>query len=343
MSPKSSRFPVLMLKFAVPIAILGWLLWQVDESQWKSLREQPKDYGMLGLALAVSSVAILLSFLRWGMLVRGLSIPIRFVDACRLGAIGFLLSFVSAGSVGGDLFKAFFLSRRSPGRRVEAVASVLVDRIIGLYGLVLVVALVSVWREPSWTDPTLRTILGTGTILAVVATLALVIVVAGGKWLDRVLPSGHPHSRFWRSLHRLANTLRLFHDRPGRIVLATLLSMLVHALLATGLYWTARGLYSSPPTLKEHLLIGPVGNLAAALPISPAGLGVFEAAIEWLYRIVPAQPTVVSGTLVALVFEVVKILQAAAGVIFYWTGGSQVRQAVDQVATASPPQASESE
>ncbi len=71
------------------------------------------------------------------------------LEAFRLGSICFLLSFVSAGSVGGDLFKAVFLARRRPGKRVEAVASVLVDRGVGLYGLLLVVAAALLLRDPA--------------------------------------------------------------------------------------------------------------------------------------------------------------------------------------------------
>ncbi|MEL7263559.1 MAG: hypothetical protein AAFP69_01945, partial [Planctomycetota bacterium] len=45
----------------------------------------------------------------------------------RLGAIGFLFSFVSPGSVGGDLFKAVFLARRARGKTTECFASVFAD------------------------------------------------------------------------------------------------------------------------------------------------------------------------------------------------------------------------
>ena len=67
-----------------------------------------------------------------------MALPFRIRDAFRLSFLSYLLNFVSVGSVGGDLFKAFFIAREQPGRRTEAVATVVVDRIVGLYGLLLV-------------------------------------------------------------------------------------------------------------------------------------------------------------------------------------------------------------
>ncbi len=107
------------------------------------------------------------------------------------------------------------------------------------------------------------------------------------------------------------------------------MSIGVQACLVMSVYLIARGLYASPPTLLEHAVIVPIGMLASALPITPAGIGVFEAAIQSLYSIVPAIPTEASGTLVALVFEIVKVLMAIIGTVFYWTANEEVRESLE--------------
>jgi uncharacterized protein (TIRG00374 family) len=78
-----------------------------------------------------------LSFVRWHLLIRAQGIDIRLVDTLRLGALGFALIFVSPGAIGGDFFKAMFLAHGQPGRRTEAVATVVADRIIGLLTMML--------------------------------------------------------------------------------------------------------------------------------------------------------------------------------------------------------------
>ena len=65
------------------------------------------------------------------------------------GALGFALNFVSLGTVGGDLFKAVLLAKVSPGRRTEAVVTVMADRILGLLMMMLLAStaiLFADWR-----------------------------------------------------------------------------------------------------------------------------------------------------------------------------------------------------
>jgi uncharacterized membrane protein YbhN (UPF0104 family) len=101
-------------------------------------------------------------------------------------------------------------------------------------------------------------------------------------------------------------------------------------MFTLSMYMIARALYPSVPTLAEHFIIVPIGLLASALPLTPAGIGVFEAAIRWLYKLIPANPTNASGTLIALVFEMVKVVIAMIGTVFYWTAGVEVRESLEE-------------
>lgn len=320
---------LVLLKFALPAAIVLWLLWRIDAEQWQALRSQRKNYPLLLAAFGIAFAGIVVSFVRWAILVRCQSIRLGMLDAFRLGAIGFLLNFVSAGSVGGDLFKAIFLARRSPGKRVEAVASVLVDRGAGLYGLLLVAVAVLVFAPPATASEELRQISRGAAGLTVLGTVVLVVLVAGGKSIDRMLRRLGDVRAIGPLVHRLADPLRTFHRHPWALLAAILMSVGVHALLGLSMYLIARGLFADPPTFAEHLIIVPVGMLASALPLTPAGVGVLEATIEWLYRVVPAVPSGASGTLVALTFEIVKILLAACGLAFYWGSDREIRQSLE--------------
>lgn len=326
----ASSLTLRVLRFALPIGILAYLFHSMDAHQWEALKSQPKDFPLLAAALGVALLAISLSFLRWAVLVRCLGIPLHLIEAFRLGAIGFLLSFVSAGSVGGDLFKAIFLAGRAKGQRVEAVASVAVDRVLGLHGLLVVGAIaLSLVSIDSSSGPLLILRHGAVTGAAVVSGLLLALVV-GGRRLQSQLQGIERYPALGRIFHRVADPLTVFHSRPWALVAGVAISLSVHTLLTVSLYLIARALYSAPPTLAEHFLIAPAALLASALPITPAGLGVFEAAFEQLYRWVPEPDTAASGTLVALTFEVVRVVIAGIGIIFYWTAGSEVRRSLDQ-------------
>ncbi|TWU22176.1 hypothetical protein Pla52o_32310 [Novipirellula galeiformis] len=324
------------LKFVIPVAIITWLANHID---WAQLSAQPKDYRLLVGALAVAMVGLSLSFARWCLLVRCQGISLSMLEAFRLGSIGFLLNFVSAGSVGGDLFKAIFLAKQRPGKRIEAVASVVVDRGVGLYGLLVLVALGLMLIEPSQSTEIdrqqMQQIKGATLTLMTVGSIVLCVLVLGGKGVDRLVRWGSGLSFVGPVVAKVGPPLRMFHAHPIAFLVSILMSLGVHSSMILSMYLIARGLYTDPPTLVEHFVIVPIGMLAAAMPITPAGLGVYEATIAWLYKIVPATKTTASGALVALVFEIVKVAMAAIGTVFYWTSSKELRESVEEAEEGS--------
>ena len=140
-----------LAKMALAVAILGFLAYRVQQNQgFARLLNEPKNWGLLAAALVCTLLSITLSFVRWHVLVNALGLSFRLVDALRLGALGFALNFVSLGSVGGDLFKAIFLAKEYPGRRTEAVATVMVDRLLGLLMMMVLASaaiLIADWRD----------------------------------------------------------------------------------------------------------------------------------------------------------------------------------------------------
>ena len=330
---KSRRTLVALAKFAIPVAIIVFLLWNIDEEKRAALVDSQKDYVLLSIALVIAIGAMALSFARWCVLVRCQGIELSMLEAQRLGAICFLLSFVSAGSVGGDVFKAIFLAKRRPGKRVEAVASVLVDRGAGLYGLLLLVAAALLFLDsPTSGEVMQRVTWGTAAFVGV-GTIVLAVLIFGGKLVDRLIQWGSQLPLIGGIVNRIGPPLRVFHHHPVAFGMSIVMSLGVQSLLVLSMYFVAQGIYSEKPTLAEHFVIVPIGMLMSALPLAPAGLGLLEYAIGKMYKVVPAVPTKASGVIVALVFEIVKIVVAVIGTIFYWTASEEIQQSLEQAET----------
>ncbi|MEM0925589.1 MAG: lysylphosphatidylglycerol synthase transmembrane domain-containing protein [Planctomycetota bacterium] len=327
---KNPRAAVLsVLKVLIPLGIIVYLLLtHVTPSQWQTLATHPKNYPLLCVALLVALGAISLSLTRWCLLVRCQGIELTMLEAHRLGAICFLLNFVAAGSVGGDLFKAIFLAKRRPGKRVEAFASVVVDRGVGLYGLLVIATIAFLVHGGGSSalggDARMQQLQYLSAAFLGLGTVVLVILVFGGRAVDRVVTRSAGLPVVGGVITRIGQPLRMFHDHPVAFAISILMSVGVHALLTVSIYLIAKSLYPSVPSFAEHCIIVPAGMLASALPLTPAGIGLLEAAIEWLYQVIPAQPTLASGTLVALVFELVKLIIAIVGTVFYWTANQEV-------------------
>ncbi len=321
------RYVVGFLKLAVPAAIIAWLLATVSPAQYQEFAARPKDWPLLASALAVVLIAVLITFVRWYLLVRALRLRFSLTDALRLGFLGYLFNFVVFGSVGGDLFKAFFIAREQRGRRAEAVATVVIDRLVGIYALVLLTSGVILAGGIPKPTVEVEVICHTTLAAAVVGGLGIGILMIPGFATGPLAEFLTGLPKVGRVLDQLIHALRIYRTRWVTLSATILMSICSHALFTLSLYLIAHALFAHVPTWHEHLILVPLGMVAGGLPLTPAGLGTFEVAIRELYQIIPANPTVdVAGILVALVYRLLTIMVAMIGVVVYWTSSREVRQ-----------------
>lgn len=333
---------ITLVKILVPTVILGLLISWITPEQRQALYEQPKDYRLLFAALVLSLVALSVSITRWCCLVRCQGIKLSLIEAHRLGMIGYLLNFVSAGTVGGDFFKAIFLARQCPGHRVQAVTSVVVDRALGLYGLLLLALAAFTFGGDIGSGQVSEELSQLRIMTAVLAGLGaagLAVLVFGGRLVDRLLDAVAKLPMIGALTVKVVSPVRQYSEHPWTLCLSLIMSLCVHGLLSSSLFVIAISLYDDAPTLIQHMIIVPISMLAGALPISPAGLGVFEATFDAMYKVVPSEPTLASGTIVALFYLLIRILIAFLGTVFYWTAGDDVRSSIQEAEADAEPSA----
>lgn len=325
------------LKLGLPACIFAYLLWNVPREDYVSFWEQPKQWHYLLAAQLLALTAIVISIIRWQILIIAFEIPFSVREALRLGFLGFLLNFVSFGSVGGDLFKAILVARDKPDKRPEAVSSVLLDRAIGLFGLLLLAWIsLSVFATEDSLTSVLNQIKRGAAAFSLTATLALVFAIFSGNWFDRLIDWGEKQIPFvGQTLARMARAIRLLRKRPSILLLIVLLSVVVHTFLATSFFLISAGVYEAHPTLVEHFMVVPPGMAAGALPLAPGGLGYQEGALAGLFKQLQDLPEQFSPLLVAAVFRLVTLAIAGVGLVYYFTSRKQelnfvARQAAKQ-------------
>ncbi len=211
----------------------------------------------MALAQLTALSAITIGIVRWWGLVRAFGIPFHITEALRLGFLGYLLNFVSLGSVGGDLFKAILVAKDKPQARPEAVASVVLDRAIGMLGLVLL-AVISLTVFPTEALPVvLLRIRDFSILVAICAVVALMINIYAGRWFEGLIAWIARWPFLGQSLARMAWAVRRLRGQPLVLVALIAVSVLVHSLLALTVYFTSQGIYTEHPSLAEHLYVVP--------------------------------------------------------------------------------------
>ncbi len=320
---------VTLLKIGISVAILAYLVRDAlrDPDALERLRTDPKQWWLLLGAWAVCGTAVALTLVRWWYLVWAVELPFTLRSAFRLGFLGYLFNLAPMGIVGGDLIKAVMLAREHRDQRTRAVASVVVDRVIGLYVLFLVLAaavlLLGFWNH--WNaDIRLASRIAVG--VAAVATGGIGLWFHAGAGTGRIVQALVRLPRIGGWLGKLVDASRMYHQRPGVLMASGVMTVGVHCLFVFGIYLAARGLPGYTATLREHFVIVPMSTVATIIPL-PAGPQ--EGTIQFLYAQLAAAGT--KGLVVGLTYRIITILIALVGVCYYLGARREVAQAIHEV------------
>ena len=317
------RLLTILLKIAISAVIIGYLVYDATQSKehgnvFANLRNQPKQWDMLAAAWVFCLVAVWLTFVRWWYLVRALDIDCHFRDAVRISYWGYLVNLAPLGIVGGDLVKAMMLGHEHPSHRAKALASVLVDRVIGLY-ILFIVASVAILLTGFWRIDEIRWVCYLTFILTVVGTLGLGIVMGPDLTDGRAIRAIRGIPRIGRHLESLIVAVRMYNRKPLVLVLSSLMTVGVHLSFAVGCYFIACGLPGKHLSLADHLVVMP---LSSAMGVVPLAIGPLEFAVEFFYAHVPpvggGSVAGGQGLMVALVYRLITGLIAATGVYYYF-------------------------
>lgn len=324
---------ITLLKIGISAAILGYLVYDAHRNEaFAHLWRQPKQWGLLTLALVACSTAVTLTLVRWCYLVRALGLPLRMRDALRIGFLGYLFNLAPMGIVGGDLLKGVMLARHQKGKYAEALASVFVDRAVGLY-LLFVVASVAILATGFWNvmSPQLQWVAKATLLLTAVATVAIVFVLLpdrtqgkSTRWIARIPYVGPP-------LLRLVDAVQMYRHKLPVLALSAVMSVAVHSLFTLGVFLIATGLYDEVHSVDRQFVLVP---LSAATQVIPIPAGHVEASLHWLYGQVPLPNGQMmkadQGLIVALGYRIITVLIAAVGICYYLASRAELAEVLHE-------------
>ncbi|MBX6311808.1 MAG: flippase-like domain-containing protein [Isosphaeraceae bacterium] len=256
-------------------------------SNWPQIREvmdRKIDLRLFALAFGVYLVAMLLTFLRWFYLVRALGLPFRWADAMRLGFIGNVFNLVIPGAVGGDVIKAAFLCREQ-SRRTQAIASMAIDRIVGLLGLFVLAALVGT-RVASGASVQVYRLVQVVWLAVAAGVIGLAILFTPTLYrpLERLFAGKGRLGTIFSELVLMASAYR---RRIGTIIGALAISVGLQVLFAVSFYLVSLALFGErTPSLAQHLLMVPLVLFSTAVPLPFGALGLTEQVSAQLFALV---------------------------------------------------------
>ena len=267
-----------VVRLLVGLALVAFLARSVGGADLRAaaapLRAHP---GWIAASLALTFAALLAGVVRWHGLLRAMGLPTPFARTFRGFFIGQFFNAFLFGACGGDLARAVCAAHDHSKKRAEAVASVLLDRIVGLVATLFVgCALLLPGLEFFAGHPEARpALLCMGAFLCgAVAFLALFFarhLFERNAWLQRLQHRG----RIGPLLRRTYDALYLFRQNARHLLIPTLLSLANLFLLAAATFALARAL-ALPLAWRDLFAVYPVIVVLAAVPLTPGSFGVRE-------------------------------------------------------------------
>ena len=308
-----------VFRLSVAIALTAYVIWAADP---RAVVDAARKADIRWIAAAVGLVFVdrALMAWRWIDLLAALSPGSRPPFAVVL-RIFFVSTFVGTflPSVGGDLYRAYSLSRHDV-RLSESAASVLIDRMLGVLSIALLGAVAVLAAPRLARDPGVIAALAIAGAVSVVSALAIFserMALAIQSAAARL-----PHPALPRLTLKLTDAVRRYAHHRGELVRVLAASVAVQVLRVVQAYCLGRAIGIGLP-LSVYFVFVPIILLVMLLPITVNGLGTSQIAFVWLFT--PAGVPEASAVALSLLFIALGVVGNLPGAVLYAMGGPDRR------------------
>ena len=303
------RVFILIAKLLISAGLLVFFLSRIDLTRFVQAFGSA-EFSYVAIVLVIYLLVQLVAAIRWTVLARPLGFETRFKNMATYYFIGMFFNLFAPSTVGGDVSRVYYLARdgennqekRWTATALHAAIAVLSDRAIGMIVLIWLAAAALAFF-PGYAVPKAIRIL--------TFALAVGFLLAGSALplLRRLLPENGHHT-----VAKLRIVLRTYRAHWSAILLAILLSLVIHLIQSWMHVLIGRSLHIEIP-LSYCFILYPLVGTFAALPISFNGIGLREGGYLFLLGLigVDVEKAVAFGL---LLFLVVALDSLIGGIVF---------------------------
>lgn len=275
-----------ILKFLFAGGIIFWLLRSGKLDM--SLVKKSFSAGYYWLAcLGILVVQDIVSAFRWKILLEiktGTKLPA--FSMIRLTWIGLFFNSFLPGAVTGDFIKLLYAKDLDPKlTKTYLVTSVLLDRIIGLIGLLFLLGLFSIlyFKEVTGLSPQINRLLYVNSLLFIGVIFFFVSLFLPANIQEMLRGIARKIPVLGNKIDNTLEQVWLIGQNKKAVIICAIMSMGLQFLNVCALYTVSYPFMGEGIKLAYAFTFIPIGFIAVAIPISPAGLGVGHMAFEKLF------------------------------------------------------------
>lgn len=261
---------LVLLRVLVGVGLILFLFWALDIREiFKNIQGIRPEY--LLYAAIPYFLFILISAWRWQVLLDFKKFRIPFARSLQIYFISLFFNNLLPTTVGGDMMRVAYTMK---DRRADALATVLVDRILGFVGLFIFALGAVLYLLVKQSETEFLPFMIIGLVVVILVTYIFFSEKAYGFFSPligklKVLKLGE-------RLNRLHEAGTDFGGAWGPISLCIAQSIVIQAMLAIAPFYVLLGMGNYEVGVLAFFIYVPIINVVSMIPVSLNGLGVRE-------------------------------------------------------------------
>ena len=274
------------IKILVAGALIYWLI-SSGKLDFKLLGQLKSYPGAVLLAMSISIINFVLISYRWETILRARSqVTLPIIGLLKITWIGQFFSSVLPGSVSGDLVKILYVQKFDPSFSKKFIfASILIDRVMGLSGLILLVGISSLFFSGHILEnaPAMKPLLNMNFFLAILVIISFTVFYFFHHVIRKVLTKFESIAlaRVFSKIISLWDDLVMIKSQMLKAIGISLVVQFMGVLV----FWSLiHPFVENRMDFVQALAFIPLGLMTLALPVAPSGLGVGHAIFQKLFE-----------------------------------------------------------
>jgi glycosyltransferase 2 family protein len=276
------------------------MAWTTGPSElWRMLRS------IRSVPLVVSTLIfglpLWIGVFRWRIVLEAQGLHLSLNRATTISFVAQFFNSFLLGSTGGDLIKAYYAARETHHKKAEAVTTVFVDRLVGLWSMLLFAGVMMI---PNYSMLRASNDIGIPALFILAAFAGLTVVLGIAFWGG--VSKGFPKARHYLRrlpkgdvLERSLDSCRQYGKHKSFLLKTVAISLVCNVLAVLQIMLLGQGLDLHIPSIALFIIV-PLIFCISALPLTPNGLGVRENLFVMMLAVLKVpKPAALSVSLIA--------------------------------------------
>lgn len=266
-----------ILKFSLALGLIFWLV-QSGKLDFKLLQKLIETPEIIAIAIFLMQFDHILVAIRLRIILRlKASSGLSFIRLFISNWIGIFFNSVLPGSVTGDIVKIFYIKDLDEKLSKKfLLVAVLIDRVVGLLGLIVVGGVVSLFNYETLIklSPDVKTLININISLMACVFCVLLILFFFPSLPIKLSNIGKKVSILKKILLKLEEIWEDLCLFKNKLIALIGMSILIQSLGIFIFWYLVHPFAAGDMTLAATFSVMPIGFITIAIPIAPAGLGV---------------------------------------------------------------------